>query len=621
MFKHNFLKSIFFAVFTLAILVTGGHASVIDDMYKDLALLDQTSQIGRKSYTAIGDKFYNIYANNPSGKYADDALLGAARAYRRSYERFRMQIDLDKSLNYYRMVQSAFTSATARTAYIESADVFLQKKDTTSAKFTLNKLIQKHPQTAESKEAERKLASLNTNNRSTITKPVQTANNVPNKQPVKEPIQNLAEKDDKDVVSISAGKTSGATASGKTVNVHGVRYFSDKEYTRIVVDLSNNAEYSSHWLKADASISKPPRLTIDINNSVLSGNVTRNLSIKDGLLSAVRLGYHPHEKRTRVVLDSENVKDFTVFQMSNPSRIVIDVFSTERKEEAKRQPTIIAQNNVKQQENVKKEEPKKEVKQENKSEPVKTAQNQKDMKIKGPNDLPNSITLGAALGLKIRTIVIDPGHGGKDPGAISNGVREKDIVLEISKHLYNYLKQDPELKVYLTRDKDIFIPLEERTAIANKLKADLFVSIHANAAKNKAASGLETYVFNVTNDRAALEVAALENQATTKSISDLQGILKDILKYSKLEESVLLAGSVQNKLVKRVNATKKQNLGVKQAPFYVLVGATMPAILIETGFVTNADDGAKLKQSSYRKQVARGIYEGLKEYMVKYNNQ
>ena len=430
---------------------------------------------------------------------------------------------------------------------------------------------------------------------------MQTANNVPNKQPVKEPIQNLAEKDDKDVVSISAGKTSGATASGKTVNVHGVRYFSDKEYTRIVVDLSNNAEYSSHWLKADASISKPPRLTIDINNSVLSGNVTRNLSIKDGLLSAVRLGYHPHEKRTRVVLDSENVKDFTVFQMSNPSSI--------------------AQNNVKQQENVKKEEPKKEVKQENKSEPVKTAQNQKDMKIKGPNDLPNAITLGAALGLKIRTIVIDPGHGGKDPGAISNGVREKDIVLEISKHLYNYLKQDPELKVYLTRDKDIFIPLEERTAIANKLKADLFVSIHANAAKNKAASGLETYVFNVTNDRAALEVAALENQATTKSISDLQGILKDILKYSKLEESVLLAGSVQNKLVKRVNATKKQNLGVKQAPFYVLVGATMPAILIETGFVTNADDGAKLKQSSYRKQVARGIYEGLKEYMVKYNNQ
>ncbi len=408
-----------------------------------------------------------------------------------------------------------------------------------------------------------------------------------------------AEEDDEDVVSVSAGKTSGATASGKTVDVHGIRYFSDKDYTRIVIDLSNNAEYSSHWLKADAALHKPPRLTIDINNSILGSNVSRNLSIKDGLLSAVRLGYHPQEKRTRVVLDSENVKDFTVFQMSNPSRIVVDVFNAERKEEVKRTPNIVAQNNT--------------------ASP-KPASKQNDMKLKGPNDLPKDITLGAALGLKIRTIVIDPGHGGKDPGAVYNGMREKDIVLEISKYLYDYLKADPDLNIHLTRDKDIFIPLEERTAIANKLKADIFVSIHANAAKNKAASGLETFVFNVTNDRAALEVAALENQATTKSISDLQGILKDILKYSKLEESVSLAGSVQSNLVKSVNATKKQNLGVKQAPFYVLVGATMPAILVETGFISNNEDAAKLRSSAYRKKVAKGIYEGLKEYISKYNN-
>ncbi len=618
MYNLKFLKPLLIVMFFL-LPAAYLSASAVDDMYNDLALLDKTSQIGRKSYTAIGDKFYRIYADNPSGKYADDALLGAARAYRRAYDRFNMQIDLDKSLNYYRMVQSAFSSTTARKAYLESADVFLAKRDTTSAKFTLNKLIQKHPESAEAKEAEKKLASLNTNNRSTITKPVQLSQNQnPVRQPIKEPVQNLAEKDDKDVISVSAGKTSGATASGKTVNVHGVRYFSDKEYTRIVIDLSNNAKYSSHWLKADASISKPPRLTIDIDNSVLAGNVTKNLSIKDGLLSAVRLGYHPQEKRTRIVLDSENVKDFTVFQMSNPSRIVVDVFANERKEDAKeRIPAIVAQNNVKNSQRSVVKELKDNKQQDNKKQENNKAKN--NMKVKGPNDLPNSITLGAALGLKIRTIVIDPGHGGKDPGAISNGIKEKDIVLEISKYLYEYLKKDPDLKVHLTRNKDIFIPLEERTAIANKLKADLFVSIHANAAKNKAASGLETFVFNVTNDRAALEVAALENQATTKSISDLQGILKDILKYSKLEESVLLAGSVQSKLVKQVKATQKQNLGVKQAPFYVLVGATMPAILVETGFVTNPEDSAKLKTSAYRKQVAKGIYEGLKEYMSKYN--
>ena len=601
MYIINRFRLSFFVVFFLLVSSVFVYASQIDDMYKDLTLLDRTAQIGRKSYTTMGDKFYKIYADNPSGKYADDALLGAARAYRRSFERFNMQIDLDKSLNYYRMVQGAFSSAAARRAYIESADIFLARRDSTSAKFTLNKLIQKHPNSAEAREAEKKLASLGTNNRSAITRPnpVITANNQvkqPVNRPVKEPVKNIAEEDDKDVVSVSAGKDSGATASGKTVNVHGIRYFSDQDYTRIVIDLSNNAEYTSHWLKADAALHKPPRLTIDINNSILGSNVSRNLSIKDGLLSAVRLGYHPQDKRTRVVLDSENVKDFTVFQMSNPSRIVVDVFSSERKEEAKR--PVIASNN----------------------QAPKSAKPSTDMKTKRPDDLPKDITLGAALGLKIRTIVIDPGHGGKDPGAVYNGLKEKDIVLEISKYLYEYLKADPDLNIHLTRDRDIFIPLEERTAIANKLKADIFVSIHANAAKNRAATGLETFVFNVTNDRAALEVAALENQATTKSISDLQGILKDILKYSKLEESVSLAGSVQSCLVKNVKATAKQNLGVKQAPFYVLVGATMPAILVETGFLSNNDDASKLKSSAYRKKVAKGIYDGIKEYISKYNN-
>ena len=320
MYIINKLKSPFFIIFWLMVLTVSSWASQIEDMYKDLTLLDRTNQIGRKSYTTIGDKFYKLYAENPSGRYADDALLGAARAYRRSFERFNMQIDLDKALNYYRMVQGAFSSAAARRAYIESADIFIARRDSTSAKFTLNKLIQKHPKSMEAKEAEKKLASLGANNRSSITRPAPASTtNIQEQKPViqqrQEPVKNIAEEDDKDVVSVSAGQDSGATASGKTVNVHGIRYFSDQDYTRIVIDLSNNAEYSSHWLKADAALHKPPRLTIDINNSILDGNVSKNLSIKDGLLSAVRLGYHPQDKRTRVVLDSENVKDFTVFQM------------------------------------------------------------------------------------------------------------------------------------------------------------------------------------------------------------------------------------------------------------------------------------------------------------------
>ena len=139
MYIINRFRLSFFVVFFLLVSSVFVYASQIDDMYKDLTLLDRTAQIGRKSYTTMGDKFYKIYADNPSGKYADDALLGAARAYRRSFERFNMQIDLDKSLNYYRMVQGAFSSAAARRAYIESADIFLARRDSTSAKFTLNK--------------------------------------------------------------------------------------------------------------------------------------------------------------------------------------------------------------------------------------------------------------------------------------------------------------------------------------------------------------------------------------------------------------------------------------------------------------------------------------------------
>lgn len=584
--KKVSLKAIIYIMLFTLFSTSVVYAGQIEDMYRDLTVLDKTGQIGRKSYTTVGDKFYRMYSSNPSGRYADEALLGAARTYRRSYERFRVQQDMDKALNYYRMVQSAFSSPSARRAYIESADLFIARRDTASAKFTLNKLIQKHPKSIEAKEAKQKLARLGSNNRSVITRP---ASNSSKKETVI--VQNLATEKNENLVSVSTGKNSGATASGKTVTVNGIRYFSDQDYTRIVIDLSNNAEYDSHWLKADRALNKPPRLTVDINNSLLEKNITRTLSIKDGLLSAVRIGYHPQDKRTRVVLDSENVKDFTIFQMSNPSRIVIDVFSSERKEGVKGFATASNSN-----------------------------KKSNTVKQKTPKDLPKDITLGAALGLKIRTIVIDPGHGGKDPGAVYNNMREKDIVLEISKYLYDYLKADPELSVHLTRKTDIFIPLEERTAIANKLKADIFISIHANAAKNTAASGVETFVFNVTNDRAALEVAALENQATTKSISDLQGILKDILKYSKLEESVSLAGSVQSKLVKQVGASSKQNLGVKQAPFYVLVGATMPAILVETGFISNKQDAARLKSSAYRKKVAKGIYDGLKEYISKYNN-
>ena len=578
----------------------------IEDIYNDLSTLEKTKNISRRSYTLTADKFYKIYSENPGGKQADKALLGAARAYRRSYERFKIQEDLDKSLRYYSTLQSSFSSSAARDAYLESADVYESKRDTASAKYALNKLVSKYPDSDQAKKAKTKLAALEKKTGNKGLKPApdkntQVASNIKPTVPVavtppvvvappapvvSSPVSN------KEVTVPKQSSLSG------DVTVHGIRYFSDKDYTRVVIDLSDGAEYKSHWLKEDPSIQKPPRLMIDINGSVIADDIAREITIKDGLLSSVRLGYHAGEKRTRVVLDSENIKDYSVLPLSSPSRIVIDVFRTPRGQMLASASSTSKGGVVP-----------------SVGSPV------KELPPANSIELPSNMTMSSVFGLKIKTIVIDAGHGGKDPGAVANKLKEKDIVLDIAKQLRDYLKQDPSLTVYLTRDKDVFLSLEERTAIANKRKADIFISIHTNSARNTAASGLETFVFNVTSDKSALEVAALENQASTKSMSDLQDILKDLLRYSKLEDSLSLAGGVQKSMIKSSGAAKSEDRGVKQAPFYVLMGATMPAILVEAGFISNKKEAEKLKKPEYRKKLAKGIYDGVREYIKLHNGQ
>lgn len=570
-----------------SILAGSVFAAPMDAYYKDLQILDQSPNVTRKSYTATAGGFYKIYTSNPSGKDADEALLGAARSYRRSYERFKVREDIDKALRYYSMLQGAFASDAARNAYLETSDIFRTLKDPASAKFSLNRLINKYPDSSQAKTAGRILDSLNASGPETVVR----AGGSPNVTNIQN-IENAVRNNPPDAPP--AARSFKASAPGEPVTVFGIRYFSDKDYTRVVIDISGKADYRSLWLKEDKGINRPPRLTIDVDGSVIVPDIPKQINIKDGLLSSVRLGYHAKDKRTRIVLDSENIKDFTVFQMSSPSRIVVDLFSSDRGGE--KAPMVTASNKPS-------------------TTPVVKPQRKPGQK----DNSGNTMNITDVLGLKIKTIVIDAGHGGKDPGAIYNNVKEKDIILDIAIKLRDMLKKDPNLTVYMTRDSDVFIPLEERTALANKYKADIFVSIHANAAKNTAASGVETYVFNVTNDRAALEVAALENNATTKATSDLSDILKDILKYSKLEDSLLLAGHVHQSIIKSASGTPK-NLGVKQAPFYVLLGARMPSILIETGFITNKEEAGRLKSQNYRKQIASGIYDGLQTYIAKYNN-
>ncbi|MGH9637800.1 MAG: N-acetylmuramoyl-L-alanine amidase family protein, partial [Candidatus Angelobacter sp.] len=223
-----------------------------------------------------------------------------------------------------------------------------------------------------------------------------------------------------------------------------------------------------------------------------------------------------------------------------------------------------------------------------------------------------------ALGLKIGKIVVDAGHGGHDTGTIGpNGLAEKDLVLDVALKLGKLLENKLGAEVVYTRDDDTFIPLETRTAIANKEQADLFISIHANSSDDPTARGVETYYLNFTSRTDALEVAARENAVSEQSIHELQDLVKKIALKEKIGESREFATDVQRSLYAGLSAKSPnlRNRGVKKAPFVVLIGANMPSILAEISFVSNPDDAKKLKTNDYRQRIADSLYKGVFKYV------
>jgi len=223
-----------------------------------------------------------------------------------------------------------------------------------------------------------------------------------------------------------------------------------------------------------------------------------------------------------------------------------------------------------------------------------------------------------ALGLKIGKIVVDAGHGGHDTGAQGpNGLMEKDLVLDVALKLGKLLESRLGAEVVYTRDDDTFIPLETRTAIANKEQADMFISIHANYSTDTTARGVETYYLNFTSSPDALEVAARENAVSEKSIHELQDLVKKIALKEKIEESREFAADVQNSLYAGLNAKTAgiRNRGVKKAPFVVLIGANMPSILAEISFLSNPADEKRLKTPDYRQKISESLYRGVARYV------
>ena len=373
-------------------------------------------------------------------------------------------------------------------------------------------------------------------------------------------------------------------STGKSIStVTGLRYWSNPSYTRVVIDADRETSYVHRLLRKDPSIKKPQRLYVDLKNSILGKGTEKRIPINDNLLSNTRAAQYTSDS-VRVVIDIRSFKTYKIFSLKNPFRIVIDVWGkgtgTTYKAGSK----------------------------------VRTSK--KDAKL-------TTSALVKQLALGVNRIVIDPGHGGRDYGAPGylKGVHEKSVALNIAKKLTKKIREKLGCEVIMTRKRDKYLTLEERTAIANTKNADLFISIHANAARNRRAYGIETYFLNLATDDDAILVAARENATSTKNISDLQTILSDLMQNAKINESSRLAYHVQESLYKHMKKkySRIKNKGVKQAPFYVLLGAQMPSILIETSFISNSRECKRLINPKYQNHLCDAIVKGIRSYIKETN--
>jgi N-acetylmuramoyl-L-alanine amidase len=364
-----------------------------------------------------------------------------------------------------------------------------------------------------------------------------------------------------------------------------LRHYTGTDYSRIVIDFDKEISFKRDRL------SNPDRLYLDFDNTVaMKSLLEQNFQVDDGFLKQIRVGQNTYRK-ARVVLDLKSIETYEVFPLYHPYRIVIDV---QGKKSATPPPPVVTFN-----------------------QPHTSVVVPETTVVKPPEKNGNGkYSLARQLGLKVRRIILDPGHGGHDPGAISSGIREKDITLDVSRRLKQILESKYDFDVLMTRDSDRFVALEERTAFANSNSADLFVSVHVNSSRNKRARGIETYYLNFATTPEAMEVAARENAIAEKNMAELQKLTTAIAMNSKIEESRDFAGLVQSHLVSHLKKDYAiPSLGVKQAPFYVLIGAHMPSILAEISFLSNHQEFRLLTEDSYRQSIAEGLATGVHRYI------
>jgi N-acetylmuramoyl-L-alanine amidase len=347
-------------------------------------------------------------------------------------------------------------------------------------------------------------------------------------------------------------------------DVREVRTWSYPTYTRVVLELDREVELSEEGLVrlgADPRAGRPDRLYLDVPGIWVGRRYERGISVGDGLLQAVRLGQNTL-RRTRLVIDLERYDRHRLFTLSSPSRIVVDVYGERGR-----------------------------------------------VREDATGRLPAELR-------RVHTVVVDAGHGGRDPGATGvGGLREKDVNLSIARRLARRL-EDRGFRVVMTRNDDRTLDLEERTAIAESSGGDVFVSIHANASRRSKARGIEIYTLDSNHQRHSLDVAARENGVPAARLDALQRALASLRVDEASSHSLRLARLVHANVIRGARRKDRglPDLGVKKGPFYVLFMSSMPSVLVETGFVTNRKDASLLGSSAYQQLIADEIAEGIDHY-------
>jgi len=424
---------------------------------------------------------------------------------------------------------------------------------------------------------------------------------------------------------------------GSASRIEAIRFWSFGDVTRVAIQTVGEYKLASD------RIENPIRAYFDLNGlkpPATAHHGIQTIQVGDKRLKQIRLA-EITPGRTRIVFDLEVPVEIVSSQLVNPDRLIVEIrpkqttsgavaisspparTELDHSPAAARITTVQTSDGLVIQQTSITPKPvlpaKARLAATNNTNPASPVTSSKIIGVASPalRDSAGDRSLVRVFGLKLSKVVIDPGHGGHDTGTIGpNGLMEKNLVLDVALRLGKLVTQQLGADVVYTRSDDTFIPLESRTKVANDEKADLFISIHANSSPASTATGVETYFFNLTSDKSGLDLASRENATARSSISDLNDLLHRAVLQTKLEESREFAQKIQSVLwassVKMNNHSRDR--GVRQAPFVVLIGATMPSILAEIGFVSNPHDEKLLGRGEQRQKIADALFKGISQY-------